>query len=282
MVGLFERSHSECRRIHQAGWEQMVSLATQAARSRDFSESALRKSLSDIAHRSYAGVREIEEALEEGWNQGVAHAMTDATITREEEDRLRAFRDTLALETEKADPKALEHLERALSDRLILEARLAAIAIRPGDDHLRDLADSLNAAGLQGNEKKRLLVQAWETAGEASLEDNLLSLDEENALFKYADHFGLTQQDLDGNGAQTTLVQAAVIRDVTMGNIPQHQNVQGRLPIHNNRKTQQRLLRIFANRSCSGPVCVVPLAAGHFFSYLQTHLQSGCLPAPRM
>ena len=39
-----------------------------------------------------------------------------------------------------------------------------------------------------------------------------MSLDEENALSKYADYFNLTQEDLDGNGAQTSLVQAAVIR----------------------------------------------------------------------
>ena len=54
MVGLFEKSHSECSRTHQAGWQEMVSLATQAARSYEFSEFALRKSPSTIADRSYA------------------------------------------------------------------------------------------------------------------------------------------------------------------------------------------------------------------------------------
>ena len=67
---------------------------------------------------------------------------------------------------------------------------------------------------------------------EGALEDGLLSPDEENALEKYAAHFGLTQQDLDGNGVQTSLVQAAVIRDVTRGIVPQRQRVNGAVPFN--------------------------------------------------
>ena len=37
---------------------------------------------------------------------------------------------------------------------------------------------------------------------------------------------------LDGNGAQTSLVQAAVIRDITQGIIPQRQNVTGNVPFN--------------------------------------------------
>ena len=62
---------------------------------------------------------------------------------------------------------------------------------------------------------------------EGTLEDGLLSLDEENALAEYADYFSLCQHDLDRNGVQTNLVQAAVIRDVTQGIIPQRHRVNG-------------------------------------------------------
>ena len=75
-------------------------------------------------------------------------------------------------------------------------------------------------------------MRGWEAAVEGTLEDGLLSLDEENALTRYADHFGLTQEDLDRNGAQTSLVQAAVIRDVTQGIVPQRQNINGPVPFN--------------------------------------------------
>ena len=54
----------------------------------------------------------------------------------------------------------------------------------------------------------------------------------EDTLAKYVDHFGLEQHDLDGNGVQTSLVQAAVIRDVTRGIIPQRQRVNGAVPFN--------------------------------------------------
>ena len=65
-----------------------------------------------------------------------------------------------------------------------------------------------------------------------ALEDGLLSLNEENALSRYASRFNLGQQDLDANGAQTSLVQAAVLRDVTQGTIPKRQNIQGNIPFN--------------------------------------------------
>ena len=95
-----------------------------------------------------------------------------------------------------------------------------------------DLDEAMLEARLGPDQRKRILVRAWEAAVEGALEDGLVSLDEENALAKYAAHFGLTQQDMDGNGAQTSLVQAAVIRDVTQGIVPQRQTITGAIPFN--------------------------------------------------
>ena len=113
-----------------------------------------------------------------------------------------------------------------------MEARLAAISVQDGDGHLRGLTLSIRQAELDRDESNRILVRAWETAVEGTLEDGLLSLNEENALSKYADYFSLDQHDLDRNGAQTSLVQAAVIRDVTQGIVPQRQRVNGTVPFN--------------------------------------------------
>ena len=186
-TGLLQRDHPECRQTHQVGFAEMVPLTAQAAVTHSFDEVALRQILQAIALRSHATGQDIERALEEGWKQGVAHAMSDCIITREEE-RLRAFRDHLALEDSDADPKLLANLDRASTDRLMMEARLAAISTRPGDDHLRELTLALGQANLGRDENNMLLIRAWEAAVEGTLEDGLLPLDEENALLKYADH----------------------------------------------------------------------------------------------
>ena len=102
----------------------MVQLAAQAAAAHTFNEVALRQSL---AQRCYATDLDMEQALEEGFARGVAQALTDGIMTPDEEDRLRAFRDHLALEDNAAGQDAIWDLERASGKRLILEARLAAI-----------------------------------------------------------------------------------------------------------------------------------------------------------
>ena len=231
-AGFLRKQHSQCRDLHITGVQEMTQLAAQAAGTAGLNETSLRSTLGVIAQRSHATGADIERALEEGWKRGVAHAMSDGIISRQEEEQLRAFRDSLALEDTTADPKDLGVLDRASADRIMMEARLAAISPRDGDQHLQDLSLAIRQAGLAGVKAKGLQVRAWEAAVEGALEDGLMSLDEENALAKYISHFNLTQQDLDRNGVQTSLVQAAVIRDVTQGIIPQRQQVSCAVPFN--------------------------------------------------
>ena len=231
-AGFLRKQHSPCRDLHTTGIQEMTQLAAQATSAHTFNEAALRQTLQAIAQRSRATGEDIDRALEEGFRQGVAQAMADGIITRDEEERLRAFRDRLALENSAADQGAMSELDRAGADRVVMEARLAAISVRDGDGHLRDLALSIRQAGLGQGEANRLLIRAWEAAALGALEDRLLSLDAENALAKYAGYFSLTQQDLDRNGVQTSLVQAAVLRDVAQGIIPQRQLASGNVPFN--------------------------------------------------
>ena len=101
----------------------MVQLAAQAAAVQTFNEPALRQTLGAIAQRSHAPGEDIDRALEDGFRQGVAQAMSDGILTRQEEERLRTFRDSLALEDSSADSKTLATLDRASSDRIMMEAR---------------------------------------------------------------------------------------------------------------------------------------------------------------
>ena len=66
---------------------------------------------------SRAAEQDIDRALEEGFRQGVAQAMSDGILTRQEEERLRTFRDNLALENSAADSNSLAELDRAGAGR---------------------------------------------------------------------------------------------------------------------------------------------------------------------
>ena len=139
-AGILSRSHTECRRAFQSGRNEMVRLAAQAAASRTFDEKTLRLSLAEIARRSYGDGDTVNQALETGWKLGVNHSMADGIITQDEEARLREFRDQLALGSDTADSGAMAQLDRASQERLMLDARLAAIA---GGAHLESLTETL-------------------------------------------------------------------------------------------------------------------------------------------
>ena len=158
--------------------------------------------------------------------------MADGIVSQAEEARLREFRDRLALDDGAADQKATAQLERASTDRLTLDARLAAIATEDPDTHLNELAQSLNDSGLPQGQQTALLVRAWEAAVEGALEDGLLTLDEESALHRYLHHFEVAPERVDGNGVLTSMIKSAVIRDITEGIVPQRQNIQGRVPFN--------------------------------------------------
>ena len=115
-------------------------------------------------------------------------------------------------------------------NRLQSQAQGAATDTNPNDGQLDELERAIQR--IPASEQKALLVNAWETAVDQALEDGLLSLNEENALSRYASRFNLGQQYLNGNGVQTTLVQAAILRDVTEGIIPDRQTAQGNIPFN--------------------------------------------------
>ena len=118
---LCRRHHQDCEETHHTGWQEMVSLVTQAAADHSFNEATLQQSLRAIAQRCYATDEDVARAIEEGWKRGVASAMADGIITRDEEERLRAFRDRLALESSAANQGSLAELDRAGADRVMLE-----------------------------------------------------------------------------------------------------------------------------------------------------------------
>ena len=231
-AGFLKQVHPGCQKVHQDGWNEMTQLAAQAAGTASFNETALRNTLRAIAARARATEDDISQAIAAGWAQGVQNAMSDGILTQEEETNLRDFRDRMANQDLPGIVTGSATLDRASADRISTQAGRAALATGDGGAALQELDNTLRRTSMSNTDRRQLLVRAWETAVEKTLEDGLLSLDEESALHEYLDHFGLTQEDLNANGAQTTLVQAAVIREVTQGIIPQRQNIQGRVPFN--------------------------------------------------
>ena len=141
----------------------------------------------------------------------------DGILTQDEEARLREFRDQFAVAAP-VDAKAA--LELGARDWVMLDARLTAVSVDSGEFELQELGSSVRQMRLTPSYERQLLAQAWEAAVEESLEDGVLSLDEEAALVRYLSHFGLSVTDVERNGAHRNMVRTATIRELAEGIVP--------------------------------------------------------------
>ena len=146
-AGIISREHSQCRRTYQAGWDEMVRLAANAARSHEFNPNSLRVSLAEIARRSFRDASTVARALEEGWRRAVRHAAADGSITHEEEFRLWRFRERLGLNRSSAHAQATTQLNLTSRQRLLALTPAAAITVEDGDRLLKRLSKALRKAG---------------------------------------------------------------------------------------------------------------------------------------
>ena len=230
-AGFLRRKHGACASAHEHGLAEMRSLAAAAAKSADFNKAALRENLVAVAVRCWASETDIDTVIAEGWVRSVWESFADGVPTREEEARLLDFRDRMAIAASTLTAESSAQLQRAARDRLAQSARQAALAVGDECAALGDLDAMLEESQLAGRERQRLLIDAWEQAVDHTLEDGLLTLDEEAALVRYLRHFDLSAEDVDANGARTNMVKAAVIREVAEGLVPERQNV-GSVPFN--------------------------------------------------
>ena len=148
-TGILSQKHPECRRTFQAGWNEMVRLAWDAARSHEFHANSLRITLAEIAKRSYGDASTVARALEESWRRALRHAVADGSITHEEEFRLRRFRNRLGLNRSSAHASATAQLNRTSRQRLTGLTQAAATTVEDGDRLLQQLSEALRKAGFE-------------------------------------------------------------------------------------------------------------------------------------
>ena len=146
-AGILSRKHSECRRTHQAGWNEMVQLTAQAAASHEFHPNSLQVALAEIARRSFGDASTVNQAVEEGWRRAVRKAAADGSITHEEEFRLRRFRDQLGLNRSSANASTTAQLNLKSRRNLTGVTQAAAATVEDGDRLLKRLSDALRKVG---------------------------------------------------------------------------------------------------------------------------------------
>ena len=119
------------------------------------------------------------------------------------------------------------HLKRQQVSLAILQA------IKTDDDFSnldKAIAELDPALGVNSVDRQTLLVKGWQTYVGGLLLEGPPSVEDEQRLVAFQRHFGLTQADLDRNGAYTSLTKASILRDLASGIVPQRCSISGPLP----------------------------------------------------
>ena len=101
-----------------------------------------------------------------------------------------------------------------------------------GDHKLDELSQAFQDAGLDQKARYHVVKKAWETAVDATMNNRLLTQDEEDSLKRYMDHFGLTPEQLNGRVSYRTLVYSGILRGITEGRLPPKQKVDFVIPFN--------------------------------------------------
>lgn len=230
-AGLFRWEHKACKDEREAAeyrerlaFARLQGLAMEAALDSDelesFAEALDDAQLADPAR---------ERVLASGFGAAVERVLDDDHLTVAEQDALNAYRRRFDLsEPDSRSRRAWERVERAAFARL---EDLASDAVL--DETLLDEFDTeLVAAELGADSRARLLVGAFEHSLEAALDDGILSHEEERAVNEFRERFELSEHDLDRNGLWTQAAEAAVLREVMEGNVPEPPQLDQRLPFN--------------------------------------------------
>jgi hypothetical protein len=128
---------------------------------------------------------------------------------------------------------------------MIRLAKEAALGMHPIEGLSNELAGIAENSFISSEQIRETLISGWEQAVSHFLEDGNLEIQEEDRLTSFAEHFALTQEDLDKNGAYTKFVRGAVLRELMEGKIPKRCQPVGALPF--NFQRSETLIWIFNN-----------------------------------
>lgn len=244
-AGFLRRAHGPCDRAHDEARKALVARVAEAALAPGLDADALRLELNDIAAAGRVDGDDVREALAEGWNEAAHGGLDDASLSRDEEGRLHAFRAAFAL-TERETGRTLERLADASRERL---RRYAMLAAGSADAQtMGALEAELRDSPLSEGERRALLAGALTDAIDRALDDDLLSREEESAIDRYLERFGL-----DGDGdpvlreARARATKAMVIRSVCEGTAPEvnFRAAPGSMPIPFNFQKSEQLVWLF-------------------------------------
>ena len=154
-AGWLRSSHRQCAATYRQGLAQMVDLVVAASVRPDFTQRRMLRILDGLAQQCYVPADYLPAVLAAGWHLSDMNRMVDDVLTQPETVRLREFRDGHHPASETPGDRGAP---------ILAAAARAALATRQRSQRLERVSNLLQRSGLSREDRRELLLQAWEAA----------------------------------------------------------------------------------------------------------------------
>lgn len=239
-VGFFRYAHAECEQKHTDGLKLIKEEAQRAITEPSYIEIAKEK-IQTVSLNHYISSSEVTQLLTNLWLEHVKSALSkQASVAITTLEKLRSFQKAFGIQLTDSEEILMFKLKQAIVYKVVLEG----IKNKNKPSKIQTVLSSFQN-DLSTTRWKDAIIGAWEAAVESFLSDKLLDEEEESILVEYANYFGLSQKELDRNGAFSRVVKSCVLRDLCQGKVPQRIEVDGALPF--NFQKSEQLIWLFKN-----------------------------------
>jgi hypothetical protein len=144
--------------------------------------------------------------------------------------------------------------------RMVGDSRLAVLGKRDSRTLLEQLGQTAAASFIPSDRMRDAMTEGWGLAVEDYLNDGGLDENEERRLLAFGERFDLSRELLDRNGSLTRIAEAAAVRDLLYGIVPQRVKTNGNLPF--TLPVNERLVWLFSGVEYLGQL--TPLCSGGY------------------
>ena len=218
-AGFPRREHRRCRERHDESIQDIHHMANMEIAKEDFNEAAMRQHLMAMAAQAHVTEQEVNAAITASWTRGVGHPKMGIVTAAEESDR-RVFREFATRSDSVRDNQNHAMNSLPITDRFLLRAHWAALGEEDGQALLQDL-EEVRREQIGWETGRWIMTRGWETAVESLLEKGIISLEQEVMLARYAERNRSAMDFVQKSGAEASLAKAAILRDISLGIVPQ-------------------------------------------------------------
>jgi len=231
-AGFMRRNHRACAALFDQGVHQITAVVADAG----LSAATGARRIQELAQHHRVEGENLEEALEEAWEDCIKRDLQEGGVSHAEELRLDALLEALGLSDIKAERRrlwnrVLKHRRGLMGvkiEELVHEGMALAAAAHAGasgagrvlTDVETEIRTHAAAAQMEEPDLKSLVAKCMEGEMEEMAEDGHLSHAEEHAVQALCRLFDIQGGDSAENSIWSRVDQLAVLRDLSTGSVP--------------------------------------------------------------